>query len=107
MNHQRLCNREPSPSQEEIFYSMLKMFPRYPFCEGKDKKAFGYFFKLYPQVDLVPLLERQFDFWKKNPEALKSKKNPREQLKNFLLKEIWDPLKVSILKAIEQESNKG
>lgn len=106
MNHQlNLYNRESSLSQEEIFYSLLGRFPGYPFCEEKEKRVFSYFFKLWPQVDYVSLLKRQLDYWEKHPEALR--KNPRKELKEFLQSEMWDALKDSDLKAIEEESNKA
>lgn len=81
-------------SQEETFYSMLKKFFLYPFREGKEKRAFGYLFKRWPQIDFVSVLKKKLDYWKKYPEVLRSKrKDPREQLKDFILKEMWQLVK--------------
>jgi spore maturation protein CgeB len=108
MNQQHLSKRESSLSQEEIFYLMLKKFFTYPFREEKEKRAFGYLFKRWPQIDLVSVLKKKLDYWRKYPNGLKSKrKNPREQLKEFILREMWDLVKESILRDIEKESGGG
>jgi len=109
MNHQRLNKRESSPSQEQVFYSLLKKFPLYPFCEEKEKRTFGYIFKRWPQIDFVSMLEKILDYLKRHPEALEpNKKDRREQLlEEFIWKEIERWWKDSALKAVEQESKKG
>jgi hypothetical protein len=78
---------EGEPSlPKQTFFSLLKSFPSYPFQEKEDEPIFEHFSN---RIDLIEQTQKKIAWWKENLHALNSsKKNPRQQLIEFLLQEV-------------------
>ena len=76
-----LCEGEQSSSsRREEFLSRLKGCDGYPFDEKEDSRLYDFLGENYPGVDLLGELDKKLRWWRVSPEALESRKDPRDQL---------------------------